>query len=142
MNKHAGNIILLRTATLLLMVALLLAWCLVFLKLELTFIKLIFKDFDRLLQGHIDFLLMSALVFGLYAAKTPLPWHVRWSMVLGAFANPSLFVLMAIFPSLSTPSDALPLMAFRLFSMISTVLTTYGFGMGAVMIFRSTLNET
>jgi hypothetical protein len=68
-SKHAGNIVLLRGATLWLLVALVLAWCLVFMKLELPFIKMIFKDFDRLLQGHLDFLLMSALIFGFYAAK-------------------------------------------------------------------------
>ncbi|MEQ1531220.1 MAG: hypothetical protein ABL925_18030 [Methylococcales bacterium] len=141
-SKHAGNIVLLRGATLWLLVALVLAWCLVFMKLELPFIKMIFKDFDRLLQGHLDFLLMSALIFGFYAAKVPLPWHVRWSMVIGAFTNSSLFLMQSMFPVLNTPSEEAFSTAFRVFLMISITVTTYGFGMGAIIIFRSTLGAT
>jgi hypothetical protein len=40
---------------------------------------------SRLLQAHIDFLLMTALILGFYAAKVPLHWTIRWSMVIGAF---------------------------------------------------------
>jgi len=141
-SKHAGNIVLLRGATLWLLVALVLAWCLVFMKLELPFIKFIFKDFDRLLQGHLDFLLMSALIFGFYAAKVPLPWHVRWSMVIGAFTNSSLFLMQSIFPVLNGPSEEMFSMAFRVFLMLSISITTYGFGRGAIIIFRSTLETT
>ena len=140
-SKHAGNVVLLRGATLWLFVALVLAWCLVFMKLELPFIKMIFKDFDRLLQGHLDFLLMSALLFGFYAAKVPLPWHVRWSMVIGAFTNSSLFLMQSMFPVLNSPSEDVVSMAFRVFLMTSISVTTYGFGMGAILIFRSTLGE-
>lgn len=140
-SKHAGNVVLLRGAALWLLTALILAWCLVFMKLELPFIKMIFKDFDRLLQGHLDFLLMSALIFGFYAAKVPLPWHVRGSMVVGAFTNSSLFLMQSMFPVLNTPSEETFSMAFRVFLMISITVTTYGFGMGAIIIFRSTLGE-
>lgn len=140
-TKHAGNIVLLRGAALWLLVALVLAWCLVFMKLELSFIKMIFKDFDRLLQGHLDFLLMSALIFGFYAAKVPLPWHVRWSMVIGAFTNSSLFLMQSMFPVLNAPADELFSMAFRVFLMTSISVTTYGFGMGAIIIFRSTFGD-
>ncbi|MDO8827838.1 hypothetical protein [Methylophaga sp.] len=141
-SKHAGNIVLLRGATLWLLVALVLAWCLVFMKLELPFIKIIFKDFHRLLQGHIDFLLMSALLLGFYAAKVPLPWHVRWSMVIGAFTNSSLFLMQSMFPVLESPSEGIFPMAFRVFLMISITITTYGFGRGAIIIFRSTLEAS
>lgn len=141
-SKHAGNIVLLRGATLWLLVALVLAWCLVFMKLELPFIKYIFKDFKRLLQGHIDFLLMSSLIFGFYAAKVPLPWHVCWSMVIGAFTNSSLFLMQSMFPVLNAPSEGVFSMAFRVFLMISITITTYGFGRGAIIIFRSTLGAT
>lgn len=143
-SKHAGNIVLLRGATLWLLVALILAWCLVFMKLELPLVKMIFKDFHRLLQGHIDFLLMSALLFGFYAAKVPLPlpWHVRWSMVIGAFTNSSLFLMQSMFPVLETPSDGVFPVAFRIFLMISITTATYGFGRGAIIIFRSTLETT
>lgn len=141
-SKHAGNMVLLRGATLWLLVALVLAWCLVFMKLEVAIIKMIFKDFHRLLQGHIDFLLMSALILGFYAAKVPLPWHVQWSMVIGAFTNSSLFLMQSMFPVLEAPSEGIFSMAFRIFLMLSLTITTYGFGMGAIIIFRSTLKTT
>lgn len=141
-DRYAGNLVLIQGAALWLLVALALAWCLVFMKLDLPFIKAIFKDFNRLLQAHIDFLLMSALIFGFYAAKVPLPWHVCWAMVVGAFTNSSLFLFMSVFPSLSTPEEGFFKALFGLFTMISVVITSYGFGRGAFIIFKSVSRES
>jgi len=141
-SKQADNVVLLRAATLWLLVALVLAWCLVAVKLELPLIPLVFKDFDRLLQGHLDFLLMSALLFGFYAANVRLPWHVRWAMAVGAFTNSSLFLLQSIFPELNPPTNDVFSMLFRLYSMLSISVTTYGFGRGAIIVFRSTFDGT
>ena len=64
--------------------------------------------------------LMSALIFGYYAAKVQFPWHVRWAMVVGAFTNSSLFLLMAIFPifryAQSTATTNFPNISFCQFS--------------------------
>jgi len=86
---------------------------------------------------------MSALLFGFYAAKVPLPWHVRWAMVVGAFTNSSLFLLQAVFPVLDAPVPAEGLLpaAFRLFLMMSITVTSYGFGRGAAIILLSTFNK-
>lgn len=145
-SRDAGNVILLRGATLWLLVALVLAWCLVGMSFSVPVINMIFKGFDRLLQAHIDFLLMSALIFGLYAAKVPLPWHVRWSIVIGAFTNSSMFLLMAIFPiSLDakaegfSPEGFLPIF-FHLYLFASITITTYGFAMGATIIFKASFD--
>ena len=142
--RHAGNVILLRGATLWLMMALVLAWCLVGMSFGLPVITMVFKSFERLLQAHIDFLLMSALIFGLYAAKVPLPWHVRWSVVVGAFTNSAMFLLMSIFPVLLdaksenfAPEGLFPVF-FKVYLFTSIVVTTYGFGRGAFIIFQST----
>lgn len=141
-DKHAGNLVLIQGAALWLMVALVLAWCLVFMKLDLSFIKAIFKDFNRLLQGHIDFLLMSALMFGFYAAKIPFPWHVNWAIVVGACTNSSLFLLMSIFPSLSTPEEGFFKALFGLLTMASVIVTSYGFGRGAFIIYQSVSSQS
>ncbi len=139
-DKHAGNIVLIRGATLWILMALLLAWCMVGLSLDLTLLKTIFAGkFMRLLQAHIDFLLMSALILGYYSAKIPLPSSVRWAMVIGAFTNSSLFLLMAIFPILDNPKLPPPL-AFQVYLYASLIITSYGFGKGAVIILKSTLN--
>ncbi|MBP1148300.1 MULTISPECIES: hypothetical protein [Methylocaldum] len=140
----AGNMILLRGAALWLLMALVLAWCMVGLGFGLPVLPAIFPGkFTRLLQAHLDFLLMSALIFGFYAARVPLPWHVRWAMVVGAFTNSSLFLMQAMFPVLDTPtpSDGLFPAAFRLFLLASIVLTSYGFGKGAVIVLRSTFRN-
>jgi hypothetical protein len=137
-QKHAGNIVLIRGAALWLLMALLLAWCMVGLNFAVAPLKLIFVGkFTRLLQAHIDFLLMTALILGIYAAKVPLPWHVRWAMVVGAFTNSSLFLLMAIFPSLDSPTSPPPEL-FKFYLFASILITSYGFGKASVLILRST----
>lgn len=141
-QKHAGNIVLIRGAALWLLMALLLAWCMVGLNFGMTPLKAIFVGkFTRLLQAHIDFLLMTALILGIYAAKVPLPWHVRWAMVVGAFTNSSLFLLMAIFPALDSPTVPPPEW-FKLYLFASILTTSYGFGKAAVCILKSTFKES
>ena len=144
-SRHSGNVVLLRGATLWMVLTLILAWFLVLLKADVAFAKLIFKDFDRLLQGHIDLLLMSALILGFYGAHVPFPWHVRWTMVIGALTNSAIFILQSVFPLLDahdTVTEAgAAIMVFRLFSAISLIITTYGFSMAAILVFRSTFDE-
>ena len=66
-----NNIILLRGAALWILVALVLAWCLVSLKMEAPLMSAIFPGkFSRVLQAHIDFLLMSALLLGFYGTRS------------------------------------------------------------------------
>jgi len=139
--SHAGNIVLIRGATLWLLMALVLAWCMVGLNFGLPPLKVMFSGkFTRLLQAHVDFLLMSSLIFGFYAAKVPLPWHVRWAMVIGAFTNSSLFLLMAVFPILDSPAPPAGLVAqlFQIYLLASITTTSYGFGKGSVIVLRST----
>lgn len=138
--KHT-NIVLLRGACLWLLMALLLAWCMIALGFNIPPFKLIFAgEFKRLLQAHIDFLLMTALILGIYAAKVQLPWHVSWAMVIGAFTNSSLFLLMAIFPALDTPNLAPPL-AFQVYLYASLLITSYGFGKASVLVLLSTFKS-
>lgn len=140
-KKHAGNIVLIRGATLWLLMALALAWCMVGLGFGVAPLKAIFVGkFSRLLSAHLDFLIMSSLLLGFYAAKVPLPWHVRWAMVVGAFTNSSLFLLMAIFPALDTPA-APPPQIFQLYMFASIITTSYGFGKAAVFVLRSTFTR-
>jgi hypothetical protein len=138
------NIELIRGAALWLLVALALAWCLVGLSLGVPVLKAIFAGKQtRLLQAHIDFLLMTALILGICAAKAPLHWTIRWSMVLGAFANSSLFLLMAIFPALDAPvpAEGLFAQAFRIYTFASVTMTTYGFGGAAISILQWTFRS-
>ena len=86
---------------------------------------------------------MSALILGFYGARAPLPWHVRWAMGVGAFTNSSVFLLMAIFPSLDpvTPAAGPFATLFSAYTLFSITLTSYGFGKGAVTLLKWTLRE-
>ncbi|WP_330082910.1 hypothetical protein [Methylocystis iwaonis] len=139
------NVLLLRAAALWLLVALLLAFCLVGLNMGAPLMKALFAGKQsRLVQAHIDYLLMSALIFGFYAARVPLHWSVRWAMAVGAFTNSSLFLLQAIFPLLDSPAPADGLLPsfFRIYLMISLPTATYGFGGGAISVLWSTFRRT
>lgn len=130
---------LLKGAACWLLMALLLAWCMVGLNFGVAPLKLIFTGkFTRLLQAHIDFLLMTALILGIAASRVVLPWHVRWAMVIGAFTNSSLFLLMSIFPSLDNPELPSP-MLFQVYLFASLITTSYGFGKASVLILKSSL---
>lgn len=138
---EAHNVLLLRGAALWLLVAILLAFCLVGLNFGVPFLKAIFAGKQsRLVQSHIDFLLMTALILGFYGARVPLHWTIRWAMVVGAFTNSSLFLLQAIFPELDqpTPAEGLIPSLFRIYLMISLPTATYGFGGAAVSVLLST----
>lgn len=146
--KHSGNVVLLRGAMLWILVALVLAWCMVGLYNKVPYLDVLFAGkFSRLLQAHIDLLLMSVLLLGFYAAKVPLPWHVRWAMVVGAFTNSSLFLLQSIFPALDptladqVPSVGIWAQVFEIYLFASLITTSYGFGKGAVVILRSTFKN-
>lgn len=144
-SKHAGNVVLIRAASLWLLRALISAWCMVSLHFDVFLAKVIFPgEFHRVLQAHLDFLMMSALLLGFYAAKVPLLWHVRWAMAVGAFTNSSLFLMQAMFPILDSPVPVNGFFpeAFRVYLMMSLVLTTYGFGHGSVIVFLSTFERS
>ena len=126
-------------AALWLLMALVLAWCMVGLNFGITPVKAVYAGkFTRLLQAHIDFLLMTALIFGIAASRVRLPWHVRWAMVIGAFTNSRLFLLMSIFPALDNP-ELPPPMLFQIYLFASLTTTTYGFGKAAILILKSFL---
>jgi hypothetical protein len=149
MSKNARsvqetNIILLRGAALWVLVALVLAWCLVALKMEAPLMNAVFPGkFSRVLQAHIDFLLMSALLLGFYGTRIPLAWPVRWAMVVGAFTNSSLFVLQAAFPILDgPPAEGFGPALFRSYLISSIVLTSFGFAGACVTVLRASFRST
>lgn len=136
-----GNVILLRGACLWLIAALILAWCIIGLAFDVPFFKSIFPGkYARVVQAHLDLLVMSALILGVYATRTALPWHVRWAMVIGAFTNSSLFALQAIFPSLdsATPPNGFWPSLFEFYLFASLLTTSYGFGRASALVFKST----
>lgn len=132
-SPAAPNTILLQAGMGVMLIALFLAWTLVFSRaLPIGLVTEVFADYDRLLQAHLDFLIMGALLLGYYAARVPLPASVRNCMAIGVYTNPAGFLYLAIWPdAINTP--------FMVFSIVSFVITTYGFGLATLIILRSTL---
>ncbi|MEO0423367.1 MAG: hypothetical protein AAF184_13585 [Pseudomonadota bacterium] len=122
---------LLRGATFNFLVALAIAWLLMLTRVTpIPALLEVFRDTDKLLSSHLDFLIMGAMILGFYGARIPLPGHVRWAMVIGAVTNSSLFLLSAM--EMRPP--------FGLVAVYGSVsLTTYGFGMASILVFRASL---
>lgn len=78
---------------------LLTAWCLGATNMCIPFMSAFFRDYLRLLQAPIDFLIMTSLIFGIYTSRVELPWHVSWTAVIDAVTNSSSFLFMSIFPT-------------------------------------------
>lgn len=132
-EKNSGSVLLLRTAGITLLIALVLAWCLTFTKaLKVPFFVELIKSYDMLLSAHIDFLMMTMLLLGFYASRIALPKSVQWPMAIGSITNPGLFVVGAILGGFEYPV----LMAIV---FISFSLATYGYGMGAIHLIRASL---
>jgi len=139
-DKHAGNVILLRTASLTLLIALALAWCLAFTSYtDIPLFVETFKNKDSLLSAHLDYLMMTMLLLGFYASKITLPKYVLWAMAVGSFTNPSFFVLGAL--SGDGQALILPPLIFIGLLYSSFTLTTFGYGMAAIKVFRFSLKD-
>lgn len=135
------NRVLLQGACLWILLTLVLAWCLVGLAYQVEGVKLIFPGkYTRVLQAHLDLLIMSALLLGFYGARIPLPLLTRWAMVVGAFTNSSLFLLMALFPVMDPTIESPPHWAktvYGIYQAASLTITTYGFATASIVAFRA-----
>ena len=129
-DKHAGNVLLLRVGMITLLIALVLAWCLMFtVAFKIQFALDIFKHTDDLLSAHLDFLMMTMLLFGFYCVKAPLPLVARWGMSIGSITNPTCFLIESVHAK--APPEW-----FGLFALISVTITTVGYAIGAITLLR------
>lgn len=132
-DKHFGNVILLRVGMITLLIALVLAWCLVFTKgMKLPFAVELFKQPDKLLSSHLDFLMMTMLLLGFYCVRVPLPAMARWPMAIGSITNPTCFLIESLYESFPGP-------AYLVFVYPSIILTTIGYALAAITLLRWTL---
>jgi hypothetical protein len=128
-----NNVILVRTAMISLLIALVLAWCLVLGKgYKFPPLVAIFTDNQKLLSAHLDYLMMTMLLLGFNATRVPLPSYVVWLIAIGSIGNPTVFLLMALGPKTH-------LTELWLFTTASITITTAGYGMAVIRFIRSTL---
>lgn len=72
-----------------------------------------FRHAKRVLQGHIDYILMALLQFAIAAIHPAIPEIAGWLVVVGSWTNASLFLVLA---SLKDPK-AMP----KWFTNVSTL---------------------
>ena len=124
---------LLITGSICVTISLLEAWCMVavrFLNIEMIKSKLVGYGF--MVKSHLDYLLMSALLFSIYSVitilETQLPTVIILCMCIGALLNPFGFLVAAF---IKKPPRIMTVVTYSSF-----LLTTTGF-MGAVVTILS-----
>jgi hypothetical protein len=82
-------------------------------------------DYATMIRAHVDYALMAGFNLGFYAAAKSggfdLPLFACWSVVIGGFANPTIFVIAAL------DMQFWDKVVWKVFSAISFILTTIGF---------------
>jgi len=115
------------------MLALALAWCLAGVRSS-QFVKRCIPNPQYLLKAHLDFLMMTGLLFIFFLVfehlrLTP-PTIVVAAMSLGSVGNPSGFLALALKPDLSQK----PASPFGAVMVCSFTATTIGYGGGAWVV--------
>lgn len=92
-------------ASLCLIIALLEAWILTAVRyLRWNGIKKVFPNYRDLVRSHIDYLIMSAIVFAVYLVLKELritpPTYIIWLTFIGALYNPFGFIIQAMKPDI------------------------------------------
>ena len=116
--------------------ALILAWCLVGVRTT-GFMKRWFPSYQYLLKAHIDYLMMTGLLFIFFLLfahfrLTPPPLIVV-AMRIGSLVNPAAFLALAIKPGLPQR----PASVFGATVTCGFVLTTIGYGGAAWVVARA-----
>jgi hypothetical protein len=98
--------------------------------LSLGFIDKIFRDDEKLVKAHIDYIIMGLILFALFSLGTNLPRIIIQLSCVGAFANPSLFIFLSVRPHVNKKIGS----PFSVISTITFLITTVGIGGAAFSI--------
>lgn len=116
--------------------ALVLAWCLVGVRAS-PFMKSIFQSYQYLLKAHIDYLMMSGLLFVFFLLfahfRLSAPPVIALPMIAGSVMNPVGFLVLAVKPK--TNQD--PASVFGVVMACSFTLTTVGYAGAAWLVARA-----
>ena len=116
--------------------ALILAWCLVGVRTT-GFMKRWFPSYQYLLKAHIDYLMMTGLLFIFFLLFTHFrltpPPVIVVAMSVGSLVNPAAFLALAIKPDLPQR----PASVFGATVSCGFVVTTIGYGGAAWVVARA-----
>lgn len=129
-------------ASICLFMALVEAWFMTMVRyFKLTSVKKLFPGYRDLVRSHIDYLMMTSLVFSMYLALVELniqpPNVILWLIFIGALYNPFGFLLQAIKPELG---DADTFLA-KVGVAIGFLPLSIGLGWSAILVIVTTLNK-
>ncbi len=116
------------------------AWCLTAVRaLQVAAMKRLFPDSQQLLRSHIDYLMMTGLLFVSYLMFRQLgvvpPTAIVAAMCAGSIMNPGAFLALAMKPALGRDATS----PFGALVTVSFVLTTTGYFGAAWLIARAVL---
>jgi hypothetical protein len=124
---HVGTGVLVVAGSVCMTLALVLAWCLAGVRSS-RFVKRCFPNPQYLLKAHLDFLMMTGLLFVFFLVfehlrLTP-PMAIVVAMSVGSMGNPSGFLALALKPDLPQK----PASPFGAVMVLSFTSTTVGYG--------------
>lgn len=90
-------------------------------------------DYKTMIRAHIDYALMALFNLGFYGVGIDLPVAACWCVAIGGFANPTVFVIASFDPEFWSKTK------WKVYSALSFVITTIGFGWVGVTLLRQAL---
>jgi hypothetical protein len=98
--------------------------------LSLEILEKLIRNDGKLVKAHIDYIMMSLILFAFFLTGVTLPFPVVVLACVGALADPSLFVFLSIRPDVNKNIGT----AFSVISTTIFLITTAGIGGGAFYI--------
>jgi hypothetical protein len=123
------------------MLSLVLAWCLAGVRTSKA-VKGCFPNPQNLLKAHLDFLMMTGLLFVFFLVfgqlrLTP-PTFVVAAMCIGSLGNPTGFLALALKPDLQQRPTA----PFGAVMLVSFTMTTVGYGGAALCVVHAFIQRS
>jgi len=122
--------LLLITGAITLLLTIVIAWLMVLIGLKVKAINSLFPGYSFLVKAHVDYAIMTALIFTVYLVLShlnlELPKLTIAAICIGSLLNPFFFLLMAIKPDfyeLKPPASVIV----RISTHTINALTSYGY---------------
>jgi hypothetical protein len=90
-------------------------------------------DYKTMIRAHVDYALMALFNLGFYGVGIELPVLACWCVAIGGFSNPTIFTIAAFDPDFWNKTK------WKVFSAVSFVITTIGFGGVGIALLRHAL---
>ena len=90
-------------------------------------------DYKTMIRAHVDYALMALFNLGFYGLGIDLPVLACWCVAIGGFANPTVFIIAAFDPDFWNKAH------WKIYTVISFVITTIGFGWLSIALLQHAL---